>query len=159
MTTAISSASHLGRDLAALYRVTDGRHEDLDLATTEHLQRGQHRADLALVQGVDNAVQAVKHRIKTERGELAALGHPAYGSRHHELIGQPNSENNRNLVKLYILQALAQEARIEKVLKADVRVDRKAAPDRVDIVLTLSFIGSPVPANLVVPFSFAGASR
>ena len=159
MTTAISSASHLGRDLAALYRVTDGRHEDLDLATTEHLQRGQHRADLALVQGVDNAVQAVKHRIKTERGELAALGHPAYGSRHHELIGQPNSENNRNLVKLYILQALAQEARIEKVHKADVRVDRKAAPDRVDIVLTLSFIGSPVPANLVVPFSFAGASR
>ncbi len=158
MTTVTTPAAHLGRDLAALYRVTDGRHEDVDLATAEHLQRGQHRADLALVQGVDNAVQAVKHRIKTERGELAALGHPSYGSRHHELIGQPNSENNRNLVKLYILQALAQEARVARVLAVEVRVDRKGAPDRVDIVLTLSFIGSPVPANLVVPFSFAGAN-
>jgi len=148
----------LGRDLAALYRVTDGRHEDLDLATSERMQRGARQADLAPVQGVDNAMQAVVNRIKTERGELAALGHPGYGSRHHELIGQPNSENNRNLVKLYILQALAQEARIAKIHKAEVRVDRKAAPDRVDIVLTLSFIGSPVPANLVVPFSFAGGA-
>ena len=148
----------LGRDLAALYRVTDGRHEDLDLATSERMQGGARQADLAPVQGVDNAMQAVVNRIKTERGELAALGHPGYGSRHHELIGQPNSENNRNLVKLYILQALAQEARIAKIHKAEVRVDRKAAPDRVDIVLTLSFIGSPVPANLVVPFSFAGGA-
>ena len=148
----------LGRDLAALYRVTDGRHEDLDLATSERMQRGARQADLAPVQGVDNAMQAVVNRIKTERGELAALGHPGYGSRHHELIGLPNSENNRNLVKLYILQALAQEARIAKIHQAEVRVDRKAAPDRVDIVLTLSFIGSPVPANLVVPFSFAGGA-
>ena len=54
---------------------------------------------------------------------------------------------------------MAQETRIEKIHQADVRVDRKGAPDRVDIVLTLSFIGSPVPANLVVPFSFAGATR
>ena len=154
-----TAAAVLGRDLAALVRVTDGRHEDLDLATHERLQRGNRVVDLAGVQGVANAVQAVKHRIKTERGELAALGHPTFGSRHHELIGQPNSENNRNLVKLYILQAIAQEARIEKIHQADVRVDRKGAPDRVDIVLTLSFIGSPVPANLVVPFSFAGATR
>lgn len=152
----MSLAPVLGRDLAALYRVTDGRHEDLDLATAERLQRGTRLADLRVVQDVDNAVQAVVHRIKTERGELAALGHPEYGSRHHALIGQPNSENNRNLVKLYILQALAHEPRIAKIRKAEVRVDRKAAPDRVDIVLELSFIGSPVPANLVVPFSFGG---
>jgi phage baseplate assembly protein W len=147
----------LGRDLAALYRVTDGRHEDVDLRTRERLQRGERLADLAPVQDVGNAVQAVIHRIKTQRGELAALGHAEYGSRHHDLIGQPNSENNRNLVKLYILQALAQEPRIAKVRRAEVRVDRARAPDRVEIVLELAFIGSPVPANLVVPFSFGGA--
>jgi phage baseplate assembly protein W len=131
----------LGRDLLALYRVTDGRHEDLDLVAEQS------------VGGIDNAVQAVIHRIKTVSGELADVGHPDYGSRHHELIGQPNTEGNRNLVKLYILQALAREPRIEKVLKADVVADPQR--DRVTIALTLRFIGTPVPADLVVPFSFA----
>jgi phage baseplate assembly protein W len=131
----------LGRDLLALYRVTDGRHEDLDLGPEQ------------TVGGTDNAVQAVIHRIKTVAGELADLGHPDYGSRHHELIGQPNTEGNRNLVKLYILQALAREPRIEKVLKADVVADPQR--DRVTIALTLRFIGTPVPADLVVPVSFA----
>lgn len=148
----------LGRDLAALYRVTDGRHEDVDVMTVNHVVRGEALVDASTVAGVDNAVQAVIHRIKTVRGELGDLGHPDYGSRHHELIGQPNSVNNRNLVKLYILQALADEARIEEILEAKIVFDRRVAPDRVEIALTLSFIDSPVPANLVVPFSFAGAA-
>ena len=131
----------LGRDLLAVYRVTDGRHEDLDIVPE------------ASAGGVENAVQAVIHRIKTVAGELADLGHPEYGSRHHELIGQPNTEGNRNLVKLYVLQALAREPRIAKVLRADVVPDPQR--DRVTIALTLRFIGAPVPENLVVPFSFA----
>ena len=131
----------IGRDLLASYRVTDGRHEDLDVVPEQ------------TVGGIDNAVQSVIHRIKTVAGELADLGHPEYGSRHHELIGQPNTEGNRNLVKLYILQALAREPRIEKVLKAS--VDQDPQRDRVTISLTLRFIGAPVPADLVVPFSFA----
>ena len=116
----------LGRDLAARYRVTDGRHEDVDVGTRGREVRGEHLEDADLVAGIDNAVQAVIHRIKTQKGELAALGHPEYGSRHHELIGEPNSEHNRNRVKLYILQALAHEPRIEKIGKALVRVDRNA---------------------------------
>lgn len=148
----------LGQDLRAVYRVTDGRHEDLDLDRETHRVSGDYLNDLLTAEGVDNAVQAVIHRIKTVKGELSELGHPEYGSRHHELIGQPNSENNRNLVKLYILQALALEARIEKILKADIGFDRRRAPDRVEIALTLTFIGVQTPLNLVIPFSFAGAS-
>lgn len=144
----------LGRDLKALYRVTDGRHEDLDFERKTHTVRGEPVSDLVTTEGVDNAVQAVIHRIKTAKGELADLGHPEYGSRHHELIGQPNTEHNRNLVKLYILQALAHEPRIEKIHKADIKFDRRRAPDRVEIALTLSFIGAQTPQNLVVPFSF-----
>lgn len=146
----------LGRDLAALYRVTDGRHEDVDLRTAGRELRGEHLQDLARIGGIDNAVQAVIHRIKTHKGELAPLGHAGYGSRHHELIGEPNSEHNRNLVKLYILQALADEPRIAKIAKAVVRTDRARAPDRVELDLTLTFIGSQVPTNLVIPFSFQG---
>ena len=146
----------LGRDLKALYRITDGRHEDVDYAREDSTRGGLNVQDLAFVSDVDNAVQAVIHRIKTVRGELNDLGHPDYGSRHHELIGQPNTENNRNLVKLYILQALALDPRIEKILKAEIVYDRARALDQVEIDLTLTFIGAQTPLNLVIPFSFGG---
>lgn len=146
----------LGKDLKALYRVTDGRHEDLDYSRTPITRAGTLEQDLTPVTDVDNAVQAVIHRIKTIRGELSDLGHPEYGSRHHELIGEPNSEHNRNLVKLYILQALALEPRIEKILSANIVYNRAVAPDQVEIDLTLTFIGTQVPLNLVIPFSFGG---
>src|SRR5215472_17941000 len=135
----------LGKDLKALYRVTDGRREDLDYSRAPITRAGKLEQDLTPVADVDNAVQAVIHRIKTIRGELSDLGHPDYGSRHHELIGKPNSGNNRNLVKLYILQALALEPRIEKILSANIVYNRAVAPDRVEIDLTLSFIGAQVP--------------
>jgi phage baseplate assembly protein W len=146
----------LGTDLKALYRVTDGRYEDLDYLRVENVRAGRIEEDLTTVAGVDNAVQAVIHRLLTLRGELADLGHPDYGSRHHELIGQPNTENNRNLVKLYILQALALEPRIEKIRAADIVYDPTIARDRVEIDLSLTFIGAPVPLDLVIPFSFGG---
>lgn len=148
------TADPLGRDLLALYHVTDGRREDLDLSTVTEPGASQVLFDLQAPGGIDNAVQAVIHRIKTVRGELAELGHPEYGSRHHELIGQPNTVRNRNLVKLYILQALALEPKIRKVLKADIVPDPQR--DRVTISLTLSFIGSAGPTDLVIPFSLAG---
>jgi phage baseplate assembly protein W len=148
----------LGRDLMALYRVTDGRHEDVDLETSSRAAGGELLTDVVVTSGIDAAVQAVVHKIKTMRGELTDLGHADYGSRHHELIGEPNSENNRNLVKLYILQALAEEPRIETIHRVEVVHDRRRAPDRVDIVLDLSFIGRQVPTNLVIPFSFGGSA-
>jgi phage baseplate assembly protein W len=144
----------LGRDLLAAYRVGDGRREDVDLATVERTARRATVVDVLSAAGVDNAVQAVVHRIKTVHGELADLGHPEYGSRHHSLVGQPNSVGNRNLVKLFILQALAREPRIEQVLAADVVDDPQR--DRVTIALTLRLIGVATPQDLVVPFNLAG---
>lgn len=146
----------LGRDLAAVYRSGDGRHEDVDLAVAGRSARGPVERDLAGVEGVAAAVQAIVHRLKTRTGELAGLGHPGYGSRHHELIGQPNDDHNRNLVKLHVLRALAAEPRVDRVLKAEVRCG--TARDTVEIALTLALIGSPVPQNLVVPFCFEGAA-
>ncbi len=55
-------------------------------------------------------------RLLTPRGELDALGHPEYGSRLHELIGRTNTDTTRNLVKLFILEALQLEPRIEPKL-------------------------------------------
>jgi phage baseplate assembly protein W len=108
------------------------------------------RADLATVSGRDNLGQAIVVRLLTPRGELAALGHPEYGSRLHELIGDLNTETRRNLARLYILEALAAEPRVEQV----VRVTVEPVPEqrsRVDVLLEVKPVGA---APLTVgPFS------
>ena len=144
----------LGRDLLASYRSGDGRHEDLDIAVVSQRRRGRVVRDAAVAAGVDNVTQAIIHRIKTCRGDLAALGHPDYGSRHHQLIGEPNTAHNRKLVKLYILQALAAEARIEKIVRVQVDYDRRNAPSLVTLVLDLELGAGGGLVNLVVPFYF-----
>ena len=76
--------------------------------------------DLSVSSGLDNLRQAIEIRLLTPKGELAALGHADYGSRLPDLIGQPNTETNRNLAKLYVIEALKQERRIEKIVAVDV---------------------------------------
>jgi phage baseplate assembly protein W len=143
----------LGTDLKLDYWLGGGLFEDADLATTLVAASARRERDLMTVSGVDAIEQAIVNRLKTRKGELKELGHPDYGSRHHELIGEPNVEPTRNLIKLYILQALRQEPRVERVLSADVRPDRDPPRETVRITITAKLIGEQVPLNLVVPFS------
>ena len=99
------------------------------------------RLDFATLSGRDNLGQAVFLRLLTPRGELAPLGHPAYGSRLHELIGRQNSETTRSLVKLHILESLQQEVRIARVLRLDV-TPSAIRRDRVDVLLVVEPAGS-----------------
>jgi phage baseplate assembly protein W len=147
--TAQDVAPFMGRDLQLDYAWGQGFFEDADLGTA---RRGALK-DLGVVEGLDAFTQAVANRLKTRKGELAPLGHPDYGSRHHELLGEPNVERTRNLIKLFVLQALAQEPRIEKVLKADVRAEHEPPRETVRIELQVRVVGQPTPLNLVVPFS------
>lgn len=143
----------MGRDLRLDYRQSGGFFEDADLATVRS-QRSAHRErDLATLEGLANLEQAIANRLKTRKGELAALGHPDYGSRHHELMGEPNVERTRDLIKIYVLQALRNEPRIERVLSASVRSEHTPPRDTVRIELKLRVIGEQAPLNLVVPFS------
>lgn len=71
--------------------------------------------DLATVSGRENLGQAVIIRLLTPQGELGPLGHPEYGSRLHEVIGVPSVETTWNLIKLYILESLRGETRIDKI--------------------------------------------
>lgn len=95
---------------------------------------GGLRDDLGLVQGVDNLGQAVLLRLLTPRGELAALAHPDYGSRLHELIGRVNTETTRNLVKLFILESLKQESRIATIDEVTV-TPTPGSRERVDVFI------------------------
>lgn len=146
-------APFLGNDLALEYALAGGFFEDADLRSARGPARPAQARDLQVAVGVDNLVQAIANRLKTRRGELAALGHETYGSRHHELIGEPNTDRTRNLIKLYILQALRDEPRIEKVLRVTVGAEHTPPRDKVRIEIEVRLIGAPAPLNLVVPFS------
>jgi phage baseplate assembly protein W len=143
----------LGTDLDLSYAGPGGYFEDADLTTVRAGDRSPRRADLAVVRDIDAAEQLLANRIKTQRGELASLGHPDYGSRHHELIGQPNTERTRNLIKLYILDALGREPRVEKVLGVNVYAPHDPPRDQVRIELDVLLIEQDTPLNFVVPFS------
>ena len=103
--------------------LTDIRLEDIDhrlrpvYAAAERIVRIQQKPeqllDLDIISGRKNLAQAIVIRLLTPRGELEQLGHPEYGSRLHELVGRENTPTTRNLVKLFILEALQQEPRIE----------------------------------------------
>jgi phage baseplate assembly protein W len=139
----------MGIDLKLGFSGPSGWWEDGDQEITRHVRRGN---DLAVAQGVDAIDQMLINRLKTQKGELAALGHPEYGSRHHSLIGEPNVERTRNLIKLHILEALSHEPRLEKVLNCTVTPDPSDRTS-VRIVLSAKIIEREEPRNLVVPFS------
>ena len=145
-------APFMGRDLMLEYALRQGYFEDADLLSARTPGRGVAR-DVALTDGIDNFTQAVANRLKTRKGELAALGHPDYGSRHHDLLGEPNVARTRNLIKLYVLQALRDEPRIEKVLQVTVAAEHEPPRDSVRIEMTVRVLGQAAPLNLVLPFS------
>ena len=88
-------------------------------------------------------------------GEMAVLGHPNYGSRLSELIGELNSQTNRNRAKMFVLQALAQEPRVAEVLRVDVTAAR-SNPNQINIDVTLRATREGTILNLVFPFFLDG---
>lgn len=62
--------------------------------------------------GRHNLGQALILRLLTPQGSLAGLGHAAYGSRLHTLVGVNKTESSRALCKAFVLEAVAQEPRV-----------------------------------------------
>ena len=139
-------------------RIFAGPFSHVDLQAIVREEVAPRARDLGVVSGKANLVQSLILRLKTERGELAALGHPDYGSRHHRLIGEPNTEAHRNLIKLDILECLRQEPRLEAILKIEVTpVPGRENREQVQVTLSVKMKTIPDPLNFVVPFSFEGA--
>jgi phage baseplate assembly protein W len=105
--------------------------------------------DLRTLSGRQNLVQAMLHRLLTRKGELAELGHPDYGSRLHELIGEPNNDRTRDLVRLYAKECISQEPRIREIVKIRVAADSR---DVVLLDITILPIKSSVAMNITFPF-------
>jgi phage baseplate assembly protein W len=69
--------------------------------------------DLDTLTARENLAQALILRLLTPRGSLTALGHAAYGSRLAELVGRQKNAATRALCRAYVLEAIAQEPRVE----------------------------------------------
>ena len=149
--------TRFGSDLRLLGNLEEqnSRARGSDLFTRIRPETGQ--TDLATLEQVENLQQALLLRFLTQPGELAPLGHPDYGCRLYELIGEPNTETNRNRAKLYTLLALQAEPRVKEVLSVTVTT-RRSEPSRVDISLKVKAIDSDTVLNLVFPFFFEGAA-
>lgn len=98
--------------------------------------RAEPLADMGIISGLDNLGQAIILRLLTPKGELTALAHPEYGSRLHELVGSQNTATTRNLAKLYILESLQLEPRIQQVTQVLVE-PAPGARDRIRIQLAV----------------------
>jgi len=101
--------------------------------------RGSEGADLAVglqdletVSGVENLVQALTLRLLVDRGELDGLGHPRYGSRIRDLIGEPLDRANLELLRRYVRQELLRDPRVEEVLQVCV-TPHEPTRDGVDV--------------------------
>jgi phage baseplate assembly protein W len=115
--------ANLGTDLAlelldsralSIYRA-----KDEERRTVTGGQRLRVR-DFVTVDGRENLGQALTTRLLTPKGELGPLGHPAYGSRLHEVIGELNTPTTRNLAKLFIIESLKAERRVETIQSVEV---------------------------------------
>lgn len=109
----------LGIDLAVVPNFVAHDAAEVDLSTRVHVIRGPlapgatQAVDLATLEDRQNLAQALILRLLTPRGSLKALGHGEYGSRLHELIGQPKNPVTRNLCRAFVLEVIAQEPRVE----------------------------------------------
>ena len=108
---------------------------------------------LAATQLLVNRLRTIV-KEQTGVGELQPLGHPEYGSRHESQIGQPNVDRTRNLVKLYVLEALQQEPRIQQIVSCTV-APSPDQPSQVLIAARLVLLDQDSPVNFVIPFNLA----
>jgi phage baseplate assembly protein W len=143
----MATDAHLRTDLRLQLRQAALRPVYGSQELVRRIPQGRVR-DFATIAGAENLAQAVVVRLLTPRGELAALGHPDYGSRLHELIGRVNVETNLDLIRLYILESLAQEPRLEGVESLAV-TPAPGTRDRINVSLVVKPVAAPA-----TPISF-----
>ena len=140
------TANRTPRDLALTHRRAGLQASSRTAADLRRTAGG----DLATVDGRDTLVQAILDRLLTRRGELAGLGHPGYGSRLHELIGEPDSPRTRGWAEVHVRECLDQERRLAEVLSVRFQTTTRAGRSvlSIDLVARPSFDPEPIRVAL-----------
>jgi len=115
-----------------------------------NLQAG--RGDLRLSTGRQNLTQALLNRLYTRRGALAGLGHPEYGSRLHQLIGEPDSRRTRALAEYYVRECLSADPRVAEVVDVSFERQERNSDLRSSLVIrvTVQPVGEDAPLSLAL---------
>jgi phage baseplate assembly protein W len=95
--------------------------------------------EAATVSGTHNLIQALTLRLLVHRAEIAGLGHPRYGSRVRELIGQPLTRPNLDLLRRHVRAALLDDPRVREIVSLHV-APRSDTPGAVDVAATIRAI-------------------
>lgn len=101
-----------------------------------------------LLTGRHNLGQALILRLLTARGTLADLGHSRYGSRLHELIGELKSESSRARCKAHVLDAVAQEPRVDDAAVAFAFDIESEGPSELRFSLTVQPVDGSDPLTI-----------
>jgi phage baseplate assembly protein W len=107
--------------------------------------------DLETIGEEYNLAQAIIMRLNTMQGELRDLGHSSYGSRLSELIGEPNNERTRELARIYALESVTRDPRVEEVVGISAEMF-KDDPGQININISVRAKGLTSILNMVFPF-------
>jgi hypothetical protein len=111
--------------------------------------------DLTLAIGNDNIVQALSLRLRVRKGELAPLGWPDYGSRLHELIGEPDLARTRLKAQVFARDAVGADPRVKQVVAVDV-VAIPGERSLLRLAMSVLLIDEPTPLDLVFDLALEG---
>src|SRR5262245_31995274 len=113
--------------------------------------------DIATTTGHHNLIQAMINRLFTRQGELAQLGHPDYGSRLYQLIGELNNNRTRALAEVYIRECLAQESRVEEIRHIVFAPPALGAShNRLEVTIAVKPVGAEQELTLNFSLNLAG---
>jgi hypothetical protein len=103
---------------------SDGRAYGRDAAMANRLLTADSNGDLAVVSGVDNLSQQLRHRVVTPRGQ--AIRHPDYGCLIWKLSGKANSPVLGFIGAEYVKSTLAADYRVSSVEYSKAWIDMDA---------------------------------
>ena len=108
--------------------------------------------DLNQISEEMNLAQAILHRLRTIKGELADIGHPDYGSNLYDLVGEPNNQTTRDRLKNLVRSTIREEPRIKEIVKIEVRsrleiFDKKEDRQYLTSLRTISKIGMEMESD------------
>jgi phage baseplate assembly protein W len=106
------------------------------------------KGDISVIEFKDNFVQSIRHVLLTAKGE--SFKNPNYGSELYKLIGQPMVESTIELARLYVVDAINQNPRVDKILNVTITPDRLNSLLKISV--TLTSIVSREPLNIVFDY-------
>jgi hypothetical protein len=89
-------------------------------------QSADNTSDIQTITGIDNLCMQLRHRMMTIRGELAGVGHPSYGTYLPLIIGKAGIDFWYERALLECRLAVLEDPRIERIGKADFRIENTA---------------------------------